>query len=483
MAKDDALFSLIQSLSRSEKRYFRLFTDRDRNYNNYLKLFDAMEAQSSYDQDEIKEKFKAETFVKQLHVTKAYLRKLIYKSSRSFYSKESTTVEVRNYLINVEFLYSKELYAHCTKELKKAEKLALKFELFNYQMEILDWNRKLEQQVNPHNYEAFKSILNRQKSVLEKMHNQNAYLQVIVDVSSSMGSNSQKAVNNEGLLIDADNALSMEAKVMHYNARYFRNIQKDEPAAAEKDLKKLIQYFEENPKWISSKPGTYISSINNFITYYIYNLQFEDAFQLLNKAKEVYDSIRPNSENKSLLKQIMRTYNIELEIYREQHLYEDDPGHIEKTALFVDRNRHKMPKEYLISFWFQLANIRFMQKKFSQALKWTNNILQTNFHEVRLDIQIQARFLNMLIHLEQKNMFVLRYLVDNTRRFIKKRKPVGQYESVLLSFFSKMGKTPEYEFKAVYQGLYGNLFSNDSEEISTDQMDYVDYKRWLSEKC
>ncbi len=483
MPKKDNLFLLIKNLSRSEKRYFKLFSNNDNRHNNYLKLFAAIYKQEFYDEDKIRRKFKGEKFLDQLHVTKNYLGELIYKSNRNYHGNLSKSVKVRNYLTNVEIMFNKELYVHCSEELIKAEKISLKYELFSYLMEIYDWQRKLEQHINPHNYLLFKQILDNQSFILNKLQNQNKYLHLIVDISGNIADGKSEEVKNEQMLQDERNAISLESKVMHYNARYFRSIQKDDARRGVQDLLKLIKYFDNNPFWVESRPGTYIATLNNLITYYIFSEKSNKAVELINKAKQVYGTIRPKSENRSLLKQIMRTYNIELEIYRDQQLYLEDPGYIDSTEAFVVKYRFKMPKEYLILFWFQLANIRFMQNDFANALKWVNEIIQTNFRDIRKDIQMQARFLNLLVHLEQKNMFVLRYFVDSTRRFVKKRKEMELFEKILLGFFSKMGRIPESEYQDGYSEVYEKLFpDNEAAIISSNQLDYVDYRAWLRKK-
>jgi len=291
-----------------------------------------------------------------------------------------------------------------------------------------------------------------------------------------------KKVKRKELLENEMNALSMEAKVMHFNARYFKSIVENKGDGI-KDLNQLLKYFEKNPKWIASKPGIYISTVNNMITYCIFSKEYKLALELVNKAKATYDQVLPSGENTTLMKQILRTYNVELEVYRDQHLYVDDPTHIKKTEKFVEKYQYKMPKEYLISFWFQLANIGFLQKDYKSGLKWVNEIIQMNFRNIREDIQIQARFLNLLIHFEQNNMFVLRYFVDHTRRFIKRRKKLEEHEMILLGFFSKLGRIPASEYQDAYRKLYDNLFSKSDEPlISQELLDYLDYGRWLKEK-
>ena len=64
MAKKGELFLLIKSLSRTEKRYFRMFANMNKGSANYLRLFDAIDKQEVYDEKTIKEEFQGETFVK-----------------------------------------------------------------------------------------------------------------------------------------------------------------------------------------------------------------------------------------------------------------------------------------------------------------------------------------------------------------------------------------------------------------------------------
>ena len=63
MKVTDDLFQLIKSLDQSEKRYFKIFSTmhiKDSEENKYIMLFDAIDKQSEYDEDEIRKKFKNE---------------------------------------------------------------------------------------------------------------------------------------------------------------------------------------------------------------------------------------------------------------------------------------------------------------------------------------------------------------------------------------------------------------------------------------
>ena len=481
MAKDNSLFDLIKSMSRSEKRYFRLYCSQTGPSSNYLRLFDVIEKQKIYDEQAVKKIFAGEVFIKQLHVTKNYLRTLILKTLRNFHTRISKDAELKDLLRNIEILFHKELYAHCEAEIKKAESIATTYEIFSGRVELGTWKRKLRQALTPHNYDAFLETMTSQQLAIDTLKNTNRYWQLAIRVSRETIARGNQPVPDHALLENLDNAWSLEAKVLHYNATYFRSLQQSDYNQAEQTLYALIAYLETHPVQLAEDPSLYTSSVNNCVSFLVFQKKHEPALQLVQRAKHVYENWRIVSEKKTLFKQIMRTYNIELEIYRDTRSFDQHLEAISGIETFVTKNCHKMPKSYLISFWFQLANIYFMQQKFEASLSWINEILNMRQRDIRMDLQIHSRMMNLMIHLEQQNMFVLRYFVDSTRRFLKKQRKIAQHESVLLKFFSGIAQTPVMEYKQKFKALDATLFPPNGEPLVSNEHDYIDYKRWIQE--
>ena len=50
MSKKDHLYELIQSLDKSEKRYFKIYFANDKKEQKYVKLYDAIEKANEYDE-------------------------------------------------------------------------------------------------------------------------------------------------------------------------------------------------------------------------------------------------------------------------------------------------------------------------------------------------------------------------------------------------------------------------------------------------
>lgn len=478
MVKKGELFRLIKSMSRSEKRYFKLYTTHDNGSANYIKLFDAIDEQEEYDEVAIKTKFAGASFIKQLHVTKNYLHGLILDSLRSFHGNISKDAELKDYLRNVELLFNKELYVICETELRKAEKIAEEYELLTGRIEVMSWKRKLKQALEPYNYEALNNIVAEQGELIDTLSNSNTHWKAMVtETWKAMSRNVPKEI--VGLKVKPKQATTLDALVLQHNTAYIKHFSKGISTKAEKELRKLIALLEEKPKRLLEDPAPYISTVNNLASYLVFSKRDKDALELINKAKEQYNRLRITTEKKSMLKQILRTYNLELELYRDSK-NKPDLTMVADTGQFVMANKNKLPKEYLISLWYQLAYIYYEQGEYENAQSWINNILNSKFPDMRLDLQKYARMLNMVIHFEQKNYFVLRYFAQSTRRFIQKHSVSQPYDEPVIKFFIKASDKPEYEHKELYKELYCALFPEDGASLIPDGvLDYLDYKSWL----
>ena len=67
----DKVFQLIRSLSKAEKRYFKVYTSKQAgDKNNHQLLFDAIDKQKEYDETALKKSLKNPTLVRSLPIAK-----------------------------------------------------------------------------------------------------------------------------------------------------------------------------------------------------------------------------------------------------------------------------------------------------------------------------------------------------------------------------------------------------------------------------
>jgi len=148
MKSKELLHELIHSLTKSEKRYFSVFTSIHKESNNYVKLFNAIHAQKEYDEDAILDQFKKEDFIRQFSVAKNYLMNLVLKSLSNHHQKAKKSIELNTFLTEIEVLYWKGLFKLCQKRINQAKKIAQKYDMTHYLLLINYWDRRNEDYVS-----------------------------------------------------------------------------------------------------------------------------------------------------------------------------------------------------------------------------------------------------------------------------------------------------------------------------------------------
>ena len=137
MAGSDQLHQLIQSLTRSEKRYFRLYANSgEQREPAYLELFDLMSAQTDYDEKKILEKLKHQNTARNLSAAKNYLFELILRCLSEYNQAKTVDFRINSYIQYSRLLQGKGQYKAAVKYLKKAENVAKAHEKFTRILEI-----------------------------------------------------------------------------------------------------------------------------------------------------------------------------------------------------------------------------------------------------------------------------------------------------------------------------------------------------------
>jgi len=142
----DNLFSLVKSLTKSEKRQFKLYVGRlGVNANSkFLNLFNLLDKAKSYNEQAILES----KIIKkqQLANVKAHLYKQILISLKLNPSHQNVRSQIREQLDFASILYHKGLYKQSLKILDKAKELAMANEEKNMAFEIVELEKIIESQ-------------------------------------------------------------------------------------------------------------------------------------------------------------------------------------------------------------------------------------------------------------------------------------------------------------------------------------------------
>ena len=140
------LFILVKSLSKSEKRQFKLYAGRVESNQNakFLHLFNLLDRAKEYNEKEILKK----NFVtkQQLSNLKAHLYRQILVSLRMNPSIQNARMQIREQLDFATVLYQKGLYKQSLKILEKTKSIAYRYEEKYLAFEIVELEKVIESQ-------------------------------------------------------------------------------------------------------------------------------------------------------------------------------------------------------------------------------------------------------------------------------------------------------------------------------------------------
>lgn len=494
MKPSNDLFELIKSLSKSEKRFFKLSSSLQSGDKNYLKIFDAIDRQKEYDEDMLKECFEGETFIKHFPSEKNHLYKLILKSLRAYHSDNSISSILKQEIKNIEILYKKALYRECNKFLGRAKKLAIEHEKFYYLFEMLSLEKLLLEEA----YEAgeftkdLDALIREERDVIDKLRNLASYhvlyskINYVFRSGGYVRSDADRAlveeISHHPLIIGRNTALSYRAATICYYIQGFCATANVDMESALLKFNRVKDILDDNPLIRKDLPKRYFRTLSNILTLQINTGRIDEALQMIDTMRTFAKKSHFNTEDIELMV-FKSTYLAELRIYEKKGEFEKAIEIVDDIVNGIESSEGKVNKEQELLFMVSIASVYFGAGNYKESLQWLNRVLNDNEPNLRQDIYSYARLFNLVVHYELGNFDLLEYINKSTSRYLTKRQRNHQLEIMILNYMktlSRMAGKPEQidvfkEFKKEIEAY---------KHSSTDQVifDFFNYPVWLDSK-
>jgi hypothetical protein len=137
------LYQLIHTLTKSERRYFKLHAGFNRKDSHLLQLFEAITQNDITDDQSLKLHLADVAFVSQLDVLKVHLSQLILSVMRNFHRNGANNQILSDLITDLNYLHNKGLDASVVKLLKKAKGMAIEINHDTALIEILAIENKM----------------------------------------------------------------------------------------------------------------------------------------------------------------------------------------------------------------------------------------------------------------------------------------------------------------------------------------------------
>jgi len=479
--KKDPLIDLINSLTMSEKRFFKIFSKRHKIgvENNYLLLFDYIDKNKKVDYEDLIQ----QPFVKNISAEKKYLYSQILKSLNCYYFEFSYKMKINNLIISSELLAHKGLENQALKLLDKAYLLAEKIELYSQMTSIrqlrfeifsklndyekaIDNSLKINESIEAHtklNTIQLKTteLYNlKQKKGKLKTEDELRELKRIIKVKDDQNIES---IKSEMFL------LSINASVLDVDKDYSKKTI---------ELKKLIQLYEQNNYLIEHSSKGYVSALYNLANTYRNLKKYDNAIDTLTKMEDVYHSKLISSSKQLSAYTFYLIHNLRLFIFILNNDYKQAYLYYSKIVKQHLQNKTNMNKSVVYEFILITIRLEMKEGNYKKALRLSNEIINDNKFKNREDIMTYARLLNLVIHFELKNDFTLSYLSSSALSYFKRKKRLFSTEKEVVKFFRK------YELRRVNSliKIVENLRVLKESELENNMFVLFDFYTWADKK-
>ncbi len=494
MKPSNELFDLIKSLTKSEKRFFKLHSALQSGEKNYLRIFDAIDRQREYDEEAIKKQFAKETFIRHFPSEKNHLYKLVLKALRAYHAESSISGVLKQHINNIEILYGKALFGEADKMLQRAKKLAKDHERFYYWFELLGLEKMLiEEAYQTGDFTSdLKALIAEEEKVMERLQNLAAYNVLYAKINYVFRSGGYVRTDEEHAIVEEisghplikgkNTALSNRAStICHYTQGFCHWAKRDWTTSYTK-FARAKEILDKHPLLKKDLPKRYVRTL-----YYLIQCEIELGDHA--HVKEHIATLRklpaePGFGDLDIeLLVFCNSYLTELRLYDRAGMFKQGVALEAPIMEGMERLGGKMPKEFELEFFFHLSTVQFGAGNTSRSLYWLNRVLNDPEPNLRQDIFTYARLFNLVVHYEMGNYELLEYIVRSTQRFLSKRHRAYGVEAALIEHIKKLARTSsEATRHQLFSSLRDKLDALMKDPNEGTVLKYFDILSWVRAK-
>ncbi len=490
MEKKDTLFILVKSLSKSEKRQFKLYAGRlgGNSEKNFMALFSVLDKMENFDEKQILQKTKIKK--QQISNSKAHLYKQILVSLRLNPFHQNTKTQIREQLDFATILYNKGLHKQSLKILDKAKSIALLNEENNLAYEIVELEKIIESQfiTRSMNTRADDLIsqsieLSLRSDTLSKLSNLSLQLYSLLlkkgYVRTDKDFEQIKSYFEKNLPVYTFDRLGFREKLYLYKAYLWYSFITQDFVLSYKYAQKWVDLFNDNPKMKKSYPVFYLKGINYLLETLFLN-QYLSKFKKTFKDLEndiVEQNLLSNKNTESLT--FLYLYLNKINLYFLEGNFNKGLAIVPEVLGKLEEFRHKIDAHHIMVFYYKIASMYFGSSNFEKCIFYLEKIIKNKELKMREDLLCFARILNLVAHYEAGLDQNLDHLIRSTYKFLIKMNDLHIVQKKFISFLRNLSNIYPHDLKNAFISLHKELKVYEDHPYEKRSFMYLDILSWL----
>jgi len=485
------LFELIKSLNHNEKGYFKKYSQLHSpgEANNYLRLFEAIDAQTEFDEDALRKKFKKETFINNFWVAKKYLYDTILKSLRAY----NTGIDKILYdlLLDIKILFEKGMYEQAKQIIKRGRYIANKYQQYFSLAEFVRWQMILDNRdiTNHPPEEKLQELFEQGKNAHRAWKNSFNYLYLSSGIirrrakggfaRSSAELKAYHQLMQLPLLKSKEQAKSFEAQIEFHtiNAIYIFNTQfaNGKVEGAYNEIKNVLALFAGNEWTMEVHQHKYIQALQNQLTI-AHKLEYYSEVD-----KTIKELRGQKIKNKKLAATIFYyTNNTEnaMCFSPARNTQQATTFALQQYSIIEAGKYPQNISDQESVYIYTLGSVLFTLRQYKEAAVLFNKVLSDFSSQERNDFRCMSRILLLLTYFETQKYELLDYSVNSTYKYLSRKEKLYKTEDLFIKFFRKFLRGRLFieasEFSLLKQEL-NECFKDPTEQVALRYFNFLDW--------
>lgn len=490
---NNALFLLIKSLKKSEKRNFKLFANRNTETDNLktVKLFDALDKMEDYNEVLLLKKNPAIS-KQQLSNISANLYKQILDSLRLIKDVDNIDLQLHEQMDHARILYNKGLYLQSLNILDKTKRIAAANNQVTYLIQVLFFEKKIEALYLTRSIEnRADEIAEESKNAAEKISSINKLSSLALRLYSWYIKNGHARTKNEediikkifkdGLAENTSMTNTFYEKLYLYQSYCWQAFICQDFLMYYRYVQKWVDLFLEEPNMIEIETMHYIKGMHNLMGAHF---DLHNATKLKETIEKfetfTHEDIVVNNEN-NRIQTFTYLYTAKINLHFTEGTFTEGLvmiptllAQLEEFEIYLDNHR-------VLIFYYKIASLYFGSGDSSTAIDYLNKIINWKV-DIRTDLQCYSRLLQLIAHYELGNYTLIEYLIKSVYRFMAKMENMNTVEESIFNFLKKSFHVEPKNIKTELRKLLEKLKIHQENRFETRAFVYLDIISWIESK-
>lgn len=489
----DALFQLVKTLEKAEKRHFKLYIKRSSSNENLkiIQLFDALDRMTDYDEKTLMRKLRPVT-KPQLANLKSHLYKQLLASLRLLKTTVNIDLQLSELLDNARVLYYKGLKMQSFKMLERAKELAKTNHKYNFLAQVISLEKKIE------TLHITRSTLEKTELLALEALDISTHIDNVIKLSNlalllyrwyvqngyARNKDDEKGVRSffkNMLPPNPEKITDFYERLYLYQSYCWYAFIRQDFLMYYRYSKKWVDLFDEEPAMVTVETGHYIKGMHTLLNA-LFNLRHYELFQKVLKRFERFEAAPAAATHDNFR---VHTFIYINAAKLNWHLMTGTftkglalvPGieaGLKEYALYVDLHR-------ILVFNYKIAVLYFGSGEYETCIDYLQRIIHEHGN-LRIDLQCYARLLHLMAHYELGNEAIIESLTRSVYRFMAKMKNFSVVEEEIFKFIRNSLKVSSKQLKPELENFLDRIKHLEKNRFETRAFSYLDVISWVESK-